>query len=91
MKIYNKFVESKKEPYNKSDIWFDGSSWKMYKEGMWRAFTLPLDAVEVKQNGDIYITGIGGFTGANSNDAQSVQEVINELVDIISQITIKVE
>lgn len=46
MKIYNKFVESKKEPYNKSDIWFDGSSWKMYKEGMWRAFTLPLDAAE---------------------------------------------
>lgn len=46
MKIYNKFVESKKEPSNKSDIWFDGSSWNMYKEGMWRAFTLPLDAAE---------------------------------------------
>lgn len=50
MKIYNKFVESKKEPQNKSDIWFDGSSWKMYKEGMWRAFTLPLDAaVEINK------------------------------------------
>lgn len=46
MKIYNKFVESKKEPSNKNDIWFDGSSWKMYKEGLWRAFTLPLDAAE---------------------------------------------
>jgi hypothetical protein len=48
------------------------------------------NAVEVKQNGDIYITGIGGFTGANSSSSQSVQEVINELVDIINQITIKV-
>ena len=43
MKIYNKFVESKKEPSNKNDIWFDGSSWKMYKEGVWRSFTLPIE------------------------------------------------
>lgn len=50
MKIYNKFVESKKEPSNKNDIWFDGSSWNMYKEGMWRSFTLPLDAaVEINK------------------------------------------
>ena len=45
------------------------------------------NAFEVKQNGDIYITGIGGFTGANSSSSKSVQEVINELVDIINQIT----
>lgn len=36
------------------------------------------NAVEVKQNGDVYITGIGGFTGANSDSSKSVQEVIND-------------
>ena len=46
------------------------------------------NAVEVKQNGDVYITGIGGFTGSNSSSSKSVQEVINELVNIINQITI---
>lgn len=46
------------------------------------------NAVEVKQNGDVYITGIGGFTGANSSTSKSVQEVINELVNIINEITI---
>lgn len=46
MKLYNKFVESKKEPSNKSDIWFDGSSWNMYKEGMWRPFTISLEQAQ---------------------------------------------
>lgn len=40
MKIYNKFVESKTAPQNKSDIWFDGSKWNMFKEGKWKPFTL---------------------------------------------------
>jgi hypothetical protein len=46
MKIYNKFVESKKEPYNKNDIWFDGSAVKIYKEGNWTTITLTKDAIE---------------------------------------------
>lgn len=214
MKVYNKFVYSIKEPSNKSDIWFDGSYWRMYTGGQWTPFTISTkvakkveeyannlklfnivdvlpekgvediiyllidssgentiliqytyinnsweelgsftinvnledyvkkeeipfekgdadnsavlkggnnkatnanevalgkynisnsdtqfsigigtsdtdakNAVEAKQNGDVYITGIGGFTGANSSSSKSVQEVINELVDIINQIT----
>ena len=53
------------------------------------------NAVEVKQNGDVYITGIGGFDGVNYDNAKSVQETIKELTetvkklnDIITQITI---
>ncbi len=45
------------------------------------------NAVEVKANGDVYITGIGGFTGANSSSSKSVQEVINELVNKLNEIT----
>jgi hypothetical protein len=44
MKIYNKFVESKKEPLNKNDIWFDGSVWKMFSQGEWEAFTVEKEA-----------------------------------------------
>lgn len=46
MKILNKFIWSKKEPSNKNDIWFDGSTWKIYTEEAWQAFTLPVDAAD---------------------------------------------
>ena len=45
------------------------------------------NAVEVKQNGDVYITGIGGYNGTNPNTSKSVQEVINELVNKLNEIT----
>ena len=46
MKILNKFIWSKKEPKNKNDIWFDGSTWRMYTEEAWQSFTLPVDAAD---------------------------------------------
>lgn len=56
------------------------------------------NAVEVKQNGDVYITGIGGFDGVNYDNSKSVQDTINELTetvknlnDIIKQITLTEE
>lgn len=35
MKTFNKIVWSKKEPVNKNDIWFDGSTFRVYTEGSW--------------------------------------------------------
>lgn len=35
MKIFNKFIWSKREPSNKNDVWFDGSSFKIYNGGDW--------------------------------------------------------
>lgn len=46
MKIFNKFIWSKKEPSNKNDVWFDGSTWKMYTEEAWQSFTLSVDAAD---------------------------------------------
>lgn len=46
MKIFNKFIWSKKEPSNKKDIWFDGSTWRIYTEEAWQSFTLPVDAAD---------------------------------------------
>ena len=39
------------------------------------------NAVEVMQNGDVYIIGIGGYDGQNMESAQTVQEVINSLIN----------
>ena len=37
------------------------------------------NAVEVMQNGDNYIYGIGGYDGTNYSEAQTLQEVVNSL------------
>lgn len=116
MRIFNKLVFSKKEPSNKNDIWFDGEYINLYKEGEWKAFTVPLDAAHeikriieedksilqrelkkylkiedfpfgVKSNGDVCVLGVGGYDGTNLDTAKSVQEVINELVNKLNEIT----
>lgn len=46
MKIFNKFIWSKKEPLNKNDVWFDGSVIRLYKEGEWYTVTLSKEAIE---------------------------------------------
>ena len=34
------------------------------------------NAIEVKANGDVYIIGIGGYDGTNSDSAQTLQEIL---------------
>ena len=89
--IANNKAEHASGIYNKSTSSTDVSKATHFSIGIGTSDTDRKNAIEVKQNGDVYITGIGGFTGANSDSAKSVQEVINELVDIINQITIKVD
>ena len=67
--------------YNKSN------SDTCFSVGMGISDTDRKNAFEVKQNGEIYITGIGGFTGDNYNSSKSVQEVINELINKLNEIT----
>lgn len=76
--------------FNKSTQSSDASQATHFSIGIGTGSNNRKNAVEVMKNGDIYITGIGGFTGANSDSSKSVQEVINDLVDIINQITEKV-
>ena len=42
---------------------------------------------EKKQDGNIYLVGIGDYDGTNLDSARSVQEVINELVNKLNEIT----
>lgn len=42
------------------------------------------NAVEVMQNGDVYIIGIGGYDGTNITSALTVQQVINNLTEAVN-------
>lgn len=50
-----------------------------------------LNAVEIMQNGDVYITGIGNYDGSNYIDASTLQEVINNgsdgATDLMTNVT----
>lgn len=48
------------------------------------------NAFEVKQNGDIYIEGIGGFIGNNYDKSEDVATVINQLVNKILELENKI-
>ena len=79
--IANNKAEHASGIYNKSTISTDVSKATHFSIGIGTLDTDRKNAVEVKQNGDVYITGIGGFTGANSDSSKSVQEVISELIN----------
>lgn len=85
--IANNKAEHASGTYNKSTTSTDVSKATHFSIGIGTSATDRKNAVEAKQNGDVYITGIGGFTGANSDSSKSVQEVINELVNKLNEIT----
>lgn len=70
--------------YNESIESTDPSMATLYSVGVGSS-SKRKNAYEVKQNGDVYILGVGGFTGDNSKDSQSVQEVIQSLVNLINK------
>lgn len=45
------------------------------------------NAVEVMQNGDVYINGVGSYDGTNYAGAQTLQEVVNNKADSIGIVT----
>ena len=80
--------------YNKSTKSSDASQATHFSIGIGSSNTNRKNAFEVKQNSDVYITGIGGYDGTNAVTAnaqgiiaKSVQEVINELVNKLNEIT----
>lgn len=79
--IANNKAEHASGIYNQSTFSTNVSKATHFSIGIGTSDTDRKNAVEVKQNGDVYIIGIGGFTGANSDSSQSVQEVINELLN----------
>lgn len=62
--------------FNKSTESNDKSKATQFSIGIGTSATDRKNAVEVKANGDIYIIGVGGFNGIDSDSALSLQEVI---------------
>ena len=93
--VANNQAEHAEGKYNVSTKSDNASQATHFSIGIGTSNTNRKNAVEVKQNGDVYITGIGGFDGVNYDTAKSVQDTIKELTetvkklnDIITQITI---
>lgn len=65
--------------FNKSTESTDKSKATQFSIGIGTSDTNRKNAVEVKGNGDVYIIGVGGYDGTNSDSAQTLQEVLANL------------
>lgn len=64
--------------YNYS-FWSDDNAKRtLYSIGIGDSETNRKNAYELKENGDLYIYGVGGYTGKNSSEAKTIQKVITE-------------
>ena len=82
MRIFNKFIESKKEPSNKNDIWFDGSVFRIYKEEEWQAFTVNLnDANEIAKLKDELYEFLYDEAKPTVEEVKQAAATIQEYVD----------
>jgi hypothetical protein len=64
--------------YNYS-FWSDDNTKRtLYSIGIGESDSNRKNAYELKENGDLYIYGVGGYTGKNSSEAKTIQKVITE-------------
>lgn len=64
--------------YNYS-FWSDDNAKRtLYSIGIGESDSNRKNAYELKENGDLYIYGVGGYTGKNSSEAKTIQKVITE-------------
>lgn len=75
MKIFNKILWGIKPPENKSDIWFDGDVFKIYRKGDWEAITIEIDVASkladvIKNINDVYQTKLTEGDGILLEDSK---------------------
>lgn len=64
--------------YNYSFWSNDNAKRTLYSIGIGESDSNRKNAYELKENGDLYIYGVGGYTGKNSSEAKTIQKVIAE-------------
>lgn len=74
----NNFGEHASGRFNKSTKSSDESKATRFSIGIGTDISRK-NAVEVKANGDVYIIGVGGYDGKNSDSAQALQEILANL------------
>lgn len=75
--IANNVCEHAEGIYNKSNNGEKAADNTLHSIGIGASDDARKNAVEVMQNGDVYINGVGSYDGTNYADAQTLQEVIN--------------
>ena len=65
--------------YNKSIKSEDAAQKTHFSIGIGTSNSNRKNAFEIKANGDIYIIGVGGYDGTNSDSAQTLQEILANL------------
>lgn len=72
--------------YNKSTKSSDASQATHFSIGIGTANTNRKNAVEVKQNGDVYIVGVGNYQGTSVSSATPLANFINSVNDRVSEL-----
>ena len=72
----------------KIDNTFGTAGNTLYSLGIGTSPVARANAVEVKQNGDIFIKGIGSYNGTNYSTASSLQTVIGNIPSAVTESTV---
>lgn len=75
--ITNNDYEHAQGKYNNSNRGSTDSDKTIHSIGIGASSSSRKNAVEVMQNGDVYINGVGSYDGTNYADAQTLQEIVN--------------
>ena len=83
--VTNNVAEHAEGKYNASIKSSDISKATHVSIGIGTSETDRKNAFEVKQNGDIYIKGLGGYEGNNSESSSNLAKVITDLDEVMNQ------
>lgn len=91
IKIFNRILWGIKPPENKSDIWFDGDVFKIYRKGDWEAITIEIDAASkladvIKNINDVYQTKLTEGDGILLEDSKISVRRMFQVVDRLPKI-----
>lgn len=81
-------AEGKFNKSNKADGSFGSSGNTLHSIGIGTSASDRKNAVEVMQNGDAYLLGVGGYDGKNPAASKAVQQVIGALLDTFKPVQV---
>lgn len=81
-------AEGKFNKSNKADGSFGSAGNTLHSIGIGTSASDRKNAVEVMQNGDFYLLGVGGYDGKNPAASKAVQQVIGALLDTFKPVQV---
>lgn len=81
-------AEGKSNKSNKADGSFGSAGNTLHSIGIGTSASDRKNAVEVMQNGDTYLLGVGGYDGKNPAASKAVQQIIGALLDTFKPVQV---